>query len=171
VIEQKREWLLSVSWEWIVGLNRTLCQAQKMEALVNAKTFSASQHCWEQCSSKAMSLVEALAICRDVRDRSPFTFNNGNTFAALARGLVEDFLRNAPALESQIIRTTVSHYVAGTVGRKELEQVLSQLAMHFVPSSVSVPAPAAAAPAPTLTPAPVPAPAPAPRLREAQPLA
>jgi hypothetical protein len=172
VIEQKREWLSGVSWESIVGLNRTLCQAQKMEALVNAKTFSASQDSWQRAATKAMDLVEALTLFREARDRSPFTFNNGNTFAALARGLVENALRNAPAVESQIIRTTISHYVAGTVGKKELQQVLMQLAAHFQmapapkPSIVEIPTPA---PAPT--PVSASPSATAPRLREAQPLA
>jgi hypothetical protein len=173
VIEQKREWLSGVSWESIVGLNRTLCQVQKMEALVNAETFSALQHWWEQTAPMAMNLVEALTICRDARGRLPFIFNNGNTFAALARGLVEDALRDAPAVESQILRATISHYVAGTVGKKELQQVLTQLAVHFVHPE-KAPAPvhrSVIVPAPASIPAPASSPAPTPRLREAHPLA
>ena len=127
MIEQTRPWLC-VPWDSVVGLNRTLCQAQKMEALVNSKTIAASQERWEKAGQKSMNLLEALTVCREVRDSAPFTFNNGNTFAALARGLVEDSLRNTPSVEAQIIRTTISHYVAGTVGKKELQQVMAQLA-------------------------------------------
>ena len=169
MIEQKRQWLTDITWDSIVGLNRTLCQAQKMEPLINAKTFSAAQESWERAGQKAMDLTEALTICRDTRDRTPFTFNNGNTFAALARHLVEECLRNAPALEGQILRTTISHYVAGTVGKKELQQVLTELALHFqlAPAPVRVPV----SPSPAPAPAPVPAPSAGGRLTEAQPLA
>ena len=119
---------MGVSWESVVELNRTLCQAQKMEALVNSKGIAAAQERWAKADQKSMNLFEALTVCREVRDRAPFTFNNGNTFAALARGLVEDFLRNAPPVEAQILRTTISHYVAGTVGKKELQLILAQFA-------------------------------------------
>lgn len=148
---------MGITWDSIVGINRTLCQTQKMEALTNAKNFAAAQARWEGSAQKPMRLVEALTVCRETCDLAAFTFNNGNTFAAVARGLLDESLRSAPAVEAQIIRTTVCHYVAGTVAKKELQQVLEQLA------------PILEKPA-----APVvhePAEAPAPRLTEARPLA
>jgi hypothetical protein len=98
-----------------------------------------------------MGLIEALTVCRKAQEDGAFTFNNGNTFAAVARGLVDDSLRNAPAVEAQIIRTTISHYVAGTIGQKELQQVLSQLASVLEQSAPPVRVQSDPAPAPRLT--------------------
>ena len=156
MIDQQRPWLIGVTWDSIVGLNRTLCQAQKLEALTDAKAIAAAQESWERARQVPMALVEALTICRTAREHSPFTFNNGNTFAAVARSLVDDSLRSAPAVEAQIIRTTISHYVAGKVTKKELQQVLGQLA------NVLQKAPAPARATPDL---------PAPRLTEIRPVA
>ncbi len=77
-----------------------------------------------------MSLGEVLELFRSCYELAPFTFNNGNTFASFAKILVEDWANTLPAVEAQIVRTTVSHYAAGHVGKKELAQVLE----HFKPS-------------------------------------
>jgi hypothetical protein len=71
-----------------------------------------------------MTLPEALDLCRECREAMPFTFNNANTFASIARTLLDDWLKNMPPVESQVIRTTVGHYVAALVSRKELLKVL-----------------------------------------------
>jgi len=139
---------MGVTWDSIVSVNRSLCQAQKMEALINTKI--ASREWWERTVQKPMNLLDALTICRNACEQGPFTFNNGNTFAAIARGLIEDALRTAPAVEAQILRTTISHYVAGTVAKKELQQVLAQLA-PLLEKSVAPSRSAADLPAPRLT--------------------
>ena len=155
MIEQKKQWLLGVSWDSVVNVNRTLCQAQKLEPQINQKSHTAAQRRWEQASSKPVSLMEAFDSIRAAFDQSPFTFNNGNTFATVARGLVEDALRSVPAVEAQILRSTIGHYVAGTISRKELAEVLTHLAPLLLRQAS--PAPAAA---PASAPAPAPAPAP-----------
>ena len=71
-----------------------------------------------------MSLPEALDICRDCHELRPFMFNNGNTFAAIGRTLVEEQLKAVPPVEAQILRTTMCHYIVGMIDRKELQQVL-----------------------------------------------
>jgi hypothetical protein len=134
VIQEKKQWLLDVTWDLIQNTNRTLCQAQKLEPLVNERKLAKARELWERAGEKSITLLEAMETCRKAFEQTPFTFNNGNTFATVARGLVEDYLRNAPAVESQIIRTTISHYVAGTIGRKEIEQVLAQLAFVLAKS-------------------------------------
>jgi hypothetical protein len=173
VIKQQKPWLSGVTWDSILKINRSLCEAQKLEPVLNQKSHSATQAWWEKSAQKPMNLLEALDICRKAFENAPFTFNNGNTFANVARSLIEDALRNAPAVEAQILRSTVSHYVAGTIDRKELSSVVTQLAslLIFTPTA---PAPAAAS-----RPAPAPAPAaavpandaPAPSLNDARPVA
>ena len=111
-------------WETVLNINQALCQAQKTKHQAKEKSFEAARQLWEKAVPKAMSLAEVLELCRRCQDLGPFVFNNGNTFASISTTLVEDFTRVLPAVEAQILRTTVSHYVAGQVGKKELLQVL-----------------------------------------------
>jgi hypothetical protein len=111
-------------WETVLTINQSLCQAQKTTHQPKAKSFEAARRLWEQSIPKAMSLAEVLDVCRQCQDIGPFVFNNGNTFASISKTLVQDWLQALPAVEGQILRTTVSHYVAGQVGKKELLQVL-----------------------------------------------
>jgi hypothetical protein len=131
-------------------LNKALCQAQKVEP-ANGKGYDAAQRLWEKSIAKSMDLSDALNVCRECHDLAPFTFNNGNTFAAIGRTLVEEFLKQMPPVEAQIIRNTIGHYIVGLIGRKELQQVMK----HFEPLLARLPsapkAPASSA-APVLQP-------------------
>lgn len=162
MIEQKKQWLLGVSWDSVIHINRTLCQAHKLEPKTNAKRFANAQAWWEKSSQKTTNLLGALDLCRQAFDQSPFTFNNGNTFAAVARSLVEDALRHLPAVEAQIVRTTIGHYVAGIIERKEAAQVLEQFA-PLLDRSLNA--------APAATPRPAAPEVPAPQLASPRPVA
>lgn len=132
----ERNWLGAVPWESVVSLNKALCQAQKLEPLHNAKGFSAAQRLWESSSAKKLSLRAVIEVCHETFELSPFTFNNGNTFAAIARTLLEEPLKQISPVEAQIVRTTVCHYIVDLIGAKELQQVLR----HFEAKLVSGPA-------------------------------
>lgn len=106
-----------------------------MEPLNNAKGYEPARHIWEAAVARKMTVREAIDICHQAHDIGPFTFNNGNTFAAIGRTLVEDYLKAVPPVEAQILRTTICHYVVGLIDRKELHQVLR----HFEPLLKSLP--------------------------------
>ncbi len=124
-----RPWLNAVPWESVLTLNRTLCQAQKVEARNNTGGFEAAQGLWSAAQSRTLSLRAAVGICHDACASKPFTFNNGNTFAAIARTLIDEHFKHIPPVEAQILRTTVCHYIVDQIGAKELDQVLR----HFEP--------------------------------------
>lgn len=130
----ERNWLGAVPWESVVSLNQALCQAQKLEPLHNAKGMPAAQHLWEATTKRRLTLRAVIEVCHEAHSLSPFTFNNGNTFAAIARTLLEDQLKLVSPLEAQIIRTTVCHYIVDLIDAKELQQVLrhfeSKLGIH-----------------------------------------
>lgn len=108
----------------MVSLNQALCQAQKLEPLHNARGLPAAQRLWADSATKHLSLRAVVEVCHNAHSLSPFTFNNGNTFAAIARTLLEDQLKQVSPLEAQIIRTTVCHYIVDLIEAKELQQVL-----------------------------------------------
>jgi hypothetical protein len=120
----QKQWLGAVPWETVLAVNQSLCEAQKTAPQPKPKAFDAVRQLWEKSVPQAMSLPEVLDICRKCQDLGPFVFNNGNTFASISKSLVEDWAQSLPPVEAQIVRSTVSHYVAGQVGKKELLQVL-----------------------------------------------
>ena len=124
-----KQWLSAVPWDSVLALNKALCLAQKFEALNSAKGYEPARRLWEKSVGKSMSLPEALDICHHCHEQGPFTFNTGNTFAAIGRTMVEEQLKSVPPVEAQILRTTMCHYIVGLIGRKELQQVLR----HFEP--------------------------------------
>jgi len=127
VSDRPKQWLAAVPWDSVTLLNKALCQAQKMDPLTQAKGLEAARRLWEKSSGKALTLREAFRVCHDAHEVAPFTFNNGNTFAAVGRTLIEDLLKSVPPVEAQILRTTVCHYIVGLIDRRELEQVLRHL--------------------------------------------
>ena len=132
--QTEKQWLSAVPWESVLTLNKALCQAQKLES-INNTGYESGQRLWEKFVLKAMDLSAALKVCRDCHDLAPFTFNNGNTFAAIGRTLVEEYLKHMPPVEAQVIRTTIGHYIVGLIGRKELQQVMK----HFEPVLAKLP--------------------------------
>jgi hypothetical protein len=141
VTKNQKAWLAAMPWDSVTTLNNALCQAQKLEPLNNAITHDRARSLWNKSVAKVLTIGDALETCRDCQELSPFTFNNGNTFAAIGRTLIEDYLKQMPPVEAQIIRTTVCHYIAGLVSEKELRQVLK----HFEKLLDTLPAAAAAA--------------------------
>ena len=139
-----RHWLNAVTWESVIAINKALCQAQKVDHLVNPASFGTTQGLWESASAQEMNLKDVLDVCRQCHEQAPFTFNNGNTFSAIGRTLVEEWLKALPPVEAQVLRTTICHYIAGLVGRKELLSVLrhfenSMTTVMMVPSAVAAP--------------------------------
>lgn len=129
MIRTEKQWLGAAPWDSLLALNKALCQAQKMEPLNNADGYEPARHLWEKSAQKTLALPDAIQVCRDCYEFGPFTFNNGNTFAAIGRTFIEDYLKLMPPVEAQIVRTTVCHYIVGLIGRKEFQQVMQ----HFEP--------------------------------------
>ena len=119
----EKPWLKSLSWEKVQGLNESLCKQHNTGYQAN-HTFDAARKFWAQAATRQMSLQEVLQVCRRCYDMAPFVFNNGNTFSAIGKNLMEEWLKSLPPLEGQIIRNTVGHYIAGMIEKKELLTVL-----------------------------------------------
>lgn len=119
-----RQWFNAVPWDSVCTVNQALCKAQKLDPLTNLGGLTSARTLWDGAVARSMSLKEALDFCRECHQLSPFTFNNGNTFAAIGHTLIEDWLKTLPPVEAQIIRTTIGHYIVGLIGRGELLQVL-----------------------------------------------
>jgi hypothetical protein len=123
VTRNDKQWLGAAPWDTVLAVNKALCQAQKIDPL-DARGYEKARQLWDKSVPKSLNIQQALDVCRDCHALGPFTFNNGNTFAAVGRTLVEEHLKGVPPVEAQILRTTICHYIVGLIGRKELQQVL-----------------------------------------------
>jgi hypothetical protein len=140
VTDLEQKWLAAVPWESVLSVNKALCQAQKQEPATNARALDTARQLWDGACTRSMPLKEVLDLCRRCREQGPFAFNNGNTFAAVGRTLLEDWLKALSPVEAQIVRTTVGHYIVGLVGRRELLQVLGHFKALPVPPTATPPA-------------------------------
>src|SRR5437868_6950784 len=125
-MDTKKAWLSKVPWSEVQVINQALCKQQGISYEV-ARTCEAVRQLWETSASRSLSLLDVVDLCRKCYEIGPFVCNNGNTFAAVARQVVDEWAITMPSVEAQIVRNTIGHYVVGMVSRKELQKILQ----HF----------------------------------------
>lgn len=127
VLNLERKWFETLPWETVVKVNKELCEKDGQPHGPNAGGYDQAVKLWEQSSQRPLKLRDALEVFRQIHKLAPFQFFNGNTVAAVAKLLVTPVLDPLPSVQSQIARSTVSHYVVGAIKARELEDVFS----HF----------------------------------------
>lgn len=70
-----------------------------------------------------MRFRELLDLCHKCHNQAPFAFFNGNTFAKVLQHLLKDVVAALPPVEGRILQTAAANYVAGVIGKRELESV------------------------------------------------
>src|SRR5438477_11255364 len=123
-MDTENAWLNSFCWKTVEEINQSLCEQHHTAFQTNGKSYQAVRELWEKTSAQRLSLNDVLDLCRRCYEMAPFIFNNGNTFAAIAKSLVDDWMKTLPSVEGQIVSNTVGHYVAGVISKKELRKVL-----------------------------------------------
>ena len=116
----KTAWLEAFTWELVIAANVALCQAKGALHQPTSDGYAPARDLWENQHQQAMWLDEAVDLCRQCHRLAPFCNFNGNTFAAIARQLIQR-LRLA-ADQAHIVRSWAGHIVAGTAGDTETEQ-------------------------------------------------
>ncbi|NOS69813.1 MAG: hypothetical protein HOP33_07775 [Verrucomicrobia bacterium] len=122
-----QRWLEPFSWSAVTDNNAAICKAKSALHKPTSDGHEPARRLWENACAREISLIEALDICRECHRLAPFCFYNGNTFAGIARAMVYPLLQRLDAPTALIVRNTVGHYVAGTIGRTEMEQVVKAL--------------------------------------------
>ena len=113
----KRAWLELFDWEFVTATNAALCQPKKALHKPTSDGHDRARDLWERNYRREMLLDEAADLCRECHRLAPFCNFNGNTFAALARSLVDTL--KARADEAHVIRSLLGHAVAGTASDVE----------------------------------------------------
>lgn len=124
------KWLDPISWEDVTLLNARLCEAKGALHKPTSDGHDSAKDLWEASRRREMSLEEAILICHRCHRLAPFCFFNGNTFVAIARGIITPVLErlaSKDALRAAAFRSVVGHYVAGTEGLDQLRAALREV--------------------------------------------
>ena len=124
---KKVKWLEPISWGDVTMLNARLCAAKGALHKPTSDGHDTTRDLWERSRTMELTLEEAIVICHRCHRRAPFCFFNGNTFVAIARGIIKPVLEQLTArdpMRAAAFRSVVGHYVAGT---EELEVLRTAL--------------------------------------------
>lgn len=117
----KRPWLELFDWEFVTATNAALCQPKQALHKPTSDGHDRTRQLWEKNHRREMFLDEAADLCRECHRLAPFCNFNGNTFAALARNLVDTLKLKAD--EAHVIRSLLGHVVAGTASDVEAKEL------------------------------------------------
>ena len=120
-------WLELFSWSAVTDNNKAICQAKSALHKATSDGHGPARRLWEKARAHELSLIAALDTCRECHRLAPFCFYNGNTFAGIARAMIYPLLQNLNPPKTLTVCNTIGHYVAGTIGRAEIEQVIQAL--------------------------------------------
>ncbi|MBL9114599.1 MAG: hypothetical protein JNJ83_06290 [Verrucomicrobiaceae bacterium] len=113
-----KDWLRTYSWEFITLQNAMLCQAKSALHKPTSDGHETTRQLWESRFETEMRLYEAIDLCRRCHRMAPFCFYNGNTFAAVARDVIQNL--SLPPEQAYIIRSLAGHIVAGVATDEEV---------------------------------------------------
>lgn len=125
LLEIRRAWLADFDWEQITEANSRLCAKTGSLHRPTSDGHDACRDFWTANYHLDYSFHEVLELLLKCHRMAPFCFNNGNTFAAVARELV--FEMNPDAALAAIVRSAAGHYVAGVLRDDELDAILSKV--------------------------------------------
>jgi hypothetical protein len=113
-----RAWLADVPWEMVVWQNEQLCKAKHAHHGPTSEGHEKCKAIWEISRMLPMSLDEMVELCRRCHRLAPFTNYNGNTFAAIARSMIE--VLELPSNTAFLARSLAGHIVAGVASEEEV---------------------------------------------------
>jgi hypothetical protein len=123
----KKRWLADWPWQTVVTINAALCKEKKALHKPTSDGYDSALKLWESARERELTLREVFDLCRKCHQLAPFCFYNGNTFAAIGRTIIQAMLPKMPPEKAHSFRSVVGHYIAGTIGSKEMTAALMDL--------------------------------------------
>jgi hypothetical protein len=117
------------NWDWqsIISLNQAACERGRAQHGYNRETHEKVRHEWEATRAKALTLLETLDFLFHCHRSAPFLFFNGNTFAEIARRLVDVLFADLSRGRRREADSLAAHYVAGVLDRAAMVSGISSL--------------------------------------------
>ena len=116
-----KPWLADFSWPAVTAINAQLCEAKHALHKPTSDGHDEAQALWESHYRNAISLTEAVDLCRQCHWIAPFCFFNGNTFVAIISIALRE-IQGLSGTELYVLRSVAGHIVAGTANQEEERQ-------------------------------------------------
>ncbi|HUF61214.1 MAG TPA: hypothetical protein VMN36_03995 [Verrucomicrobiales bacterium] len=127
IADWRHPWLAEYPWPFLVEVNRRLCEAKHALHQQTSDGYSQAKTFWEQRHPQVTGIFEAASLCREIHRMAPFCFYNGNTLVAIIRDAIRPVLEKLDAEYAYILRSSIGHYVAGTIHEEEIQAILQSL--------------------------------------------
>ena len=114
-----KKWLADVPWELVVWQNLQLCNDKHAHHGPTSDGHAQCRDLWESVQMNEMTLDAMVDFCRRCHRLAPFTNYNGNTFAAIARALIDGL--ELPKENAAVARSLAGHIVAGVASEEEVK--------------------------------------------------
>lgn len=115
----KAAWLAPYTWVFVTAQNKMLCQMKDALHKPTSDGHEVTRILWEKEHQELMSLDAAIDLCKRCHRMAPFCFYNGNTFAAIARSLIQKL--EVPEPQAAVLRRLAVHIVAGVATDEEIK--------------------------------------------------
>ena len=119
-LQTRAAFIQNWDWESIIGLNRAACERGRAQHGLNREAHEKVREEWEETRQKTLTLLETLDFFRHCHRSAPFLFFNGNTFAEVARRLVDVLFADLPRGRRREADSLAAHYVAGVLDREPM---------------------------------------------------
>jgi hypothetical protein len=117
-MERVQTWLEQFDWTVVTAQNAILCGAKNALHKPTSDGHEIAKQLWEKTHREAMTLDQAVDLCRRCHRLAPFCFYNGNTFSSIA-ALVIKKLDLEPS-QAYLVRSLAGHIVAGVASDEEI---------------------------------------------------
>jgi len=126
-LQARAAFLKNWDWQSVIGINRGACERGRAQHGVNSETGSACAAQWENLRFQPLTLAETLDELRAFHRRAPFLFFNGNTFAAIGRGLALALFSDLPPVRKREVSSAIAHCIAGVLDRESMVEIVESL--------------------------------------------
>jgi hypothetical protein len=126
-LQARAAFIKNWSWEFIVSYNRGSCERGHSQHGHNSEAYERVRQRWEETRLRELSLAETIEFLFQCHRAAPFLFFNGNTFAEVARRIVDVLFADLPLVRRREASSLAAHYVAGVLDGDAMRHGLEAL--------------------------------------------
>jgi hypothetical protein len=119
-LQTRAAFIQNWSWESVIGFNRGACERGRAQHGYNSETHEKVRCQWEETRQKNLTLLETIDFLFRCHRAAPFLFFNGNTFAEIARRLIDVLFADLSLTRRREAASLAAHYVAGVLDRDSM---------------------------------------------------
>jgi hypothetical protein len=126
-LQARAAFLQNRSWEFVVRFNAGACARGGAQHGPTSEGHATVAREWATKQQAELTLAETVDFLRWCHRQHPFLFFNGNTFAEIARTLVDLVLAELPTARRREATSAVAHYIAGVLARDAMVEIVESL--------------------------------------------